>query len=87
MTQDDYVLGRSVGDSVRLAKTFYFSLTKVLFLDLLSNTRLPISYRVLIAHRLDTEHLLWKLHGSYELHLDIVVTENMKIAELGTGTA
>lgn len=27
MTQDDYVLGRSVGDSVRLAEIRYLSLT------------------------------------------------------------
>ncbi|KAJ5766036.1 uncharacterized protein N7511_003652 [Penicillium nucicola] len=53
MTQkDDYVLGRGVGDSVRL----------------------------------DAQHLLWKLHRGFELHPDIAVTENMKIAELGTGT-
>ncbi|KAJ5471346.1 hypothetical protein N7530_008703 [Penicillium desertorum] len=54
MTQkDEYVLGRGIGDSVRL----------------------------------DAQHLLWKLHTGYELHPDITVTENMKIAELGTGTA
>ncbi|KAJ5649244.1 uncharacterized protein N7484_002967 [Penicillium longicatenatum] len=53
MTQDDPVLGRSIGDSVRLY----------------------------------AEHLLWKLHRGYELHPDIEVTDNTKIAELGTGTA
>lgn len=37
--------------------------------------------------RLDAQHLLWKLHRGYELHPDIPVTENMRAAELGTGTA
>jgi hypothetical protein len=38
-------------------------------------------------NRLDAQHLLWKLHRGYELHPHIPVTEYMKIAELGTGTA
>lgn len=37
--------------------------------------------------RLDAQYLLWKLHTGFELHPDIPVVENMKIAELGTGTA
>ncbi|PYH42145.1 uncharacterized protein BP01DRAFT_418236 [Aspergillus saccharolyticus JOP 1030-1] len=36
--------------------------------------------------RLDAQHLLWKLHTSYELHPAISVTDDMKIADLGTGT-
>ncbi|KAJ5094349.1 hypothetical protein N7456_010210 [Penicillium angulare] len=37
--------------------------------------------------RLDAQHLLWKMHNGYELHPRIPVTENLKIAEIGTGTA
>ncbi|KAJ5873461.1 uncharacterized protein N7473_013334 [Penicillium subrubescens] len=50
---DDYVLGRSIADSIRL----------------------------------DAQHLLWKLHTGYELHPAIPITSDMKIAEVGTGTA
>ncbi|KAJ5484096.1 hypothetical protein N7539_005892 [Penicillium diatomitis] len=50
---DDYVLGRSISDSIRL----------------------------------DAQHLLWKMHTGYELHPGIPVTDDMKIAEVGTGTA
>ncbi|KAJ5237744.1 hypothetical protein N7489_007835 [Penicillium chrysogenum] len=37
--------------------------------------------------RLDAQHLLWKLHRGYELHPRIPVTSDMKVAEIGTGTA
>ncbi|KAJ5345235.1 hypothetical protein N7452_003239 [Penicillium brevicompactum] len=37
--------------------------------------------------RLDAQHLLWKLHKGYELHPAIPITKDMKIADLGTGTA
>ncbi|KAJ5086211.1 hypothetical protein N7532_010982 [Penicillium argentinense] len=37
--------------------------------------------------RLEAQHLLWKLHKGYELHPQIPITDNMKIAEVGTGTA
>ncbi|KAJ5114214.1 hypothetical protein N7456_002748 [Penicillium angulare] len=36
--------------------------------------------------RLDAQHLLWKMHKGYELHPLIPRTDNMKIAEIGTGT-
>ncbi|KAJ5959111.1 uncharacterized protein N7479_006261 [Penicillium vulpinum] len=36
--------------------------------------------------RLDAQHLLWKLHSGFELHPDIPIQEDMKIADLGTGT-
>ncbi|PWY84763.1 hypothetical protein BO70DRAFT_334628 [Aspergillus heteromorphus CBS 117.55] len=37
--------------------------------------------------RLDAQHLLWKLHTGYTLHPQIPVRADMKVAELGTGTA
>jgi hypothetical protein len=37
--------------------------------------------------RLDAQHLLWKLHNGYELNPKIAITPDMKIAEIGTGTA
>ncbi|RAH81239.1 hypothetical protein BO86DRAFT_102959 [Aspergillus japonicus CBS 114.51] len=49
---DDYILGRSITDSVRL----------------------------------DAQHLLWKFHKGYELHPEIPVRNDMKIADLGCGT-
>ncbi|KAJ5919133.1 hypothetical protein N7466_010076 [Penicillium verhagenii] len=36
--------------------------------------------------RLDAQHLLWKLYKGYNLHPAISATEDMKIAEIGTGT-
>lgn len=42
---------------------------------------------LLTDQRLDAQHLLWKLHKGYELHPAIPITMDMKIAELGTGTA
>lgn len=41
---------------------------------------------LLEANRLDAQHLLWKLYNGYTLHPDIPVTDDMKIAEMGTGT-
>ncbi|QMW30366.1 hypothetical protein G4B84_005701 [Aspergillus flavus NRRL3357] len=35
---------------------------------------------------MDAQHLLWRLHTGYILHPRIHVTDNMKIAKLGTGT-
>ncbi|KAG9250124.1 uncharacterized protein F5Z01DRAFT_753977 [Emericellopsis atlantica] len=37
--------------------------------------------------RLDAQHLLWRLHQGYLLHPSISVTRDMRIAEVGTGTA
>ncbi|KAF5855631.1 hypothetical protein ETB97_008854 [Aspergillus alliaceus] len=37
--------------------------------------------------RLEAQHLLWKLHKGYDLHPHIPIKRDMKIAELGTGTA
>ncbi|KAJ2968170.1 hypothetical protein NQ176_g9310 [Zarea fungicola] len=37
--------------------------------------------------RLDAQHLLWKIHLGHLLHPSIKVTENLKIAEIGCGTA
>ncbi|KAJ5992118.1 hypothetical protein N7451_007842 [Penicillium sp. IBT 35674x] len=67
MTHNDYILGGSIGDSERLAKTRYCDLTFV--------------------HRLDARDLLWNIYKGYELHHEIAVIENMKNAELRTGTA
>ncbi|KAJ5524096.1 hypothetical protein N7494_010746 [Penicillium frequentans] len=53
MTQDDYILGRSIGDSVRV----------------------------------DTQHLLWETYKDDELHPELTVIENMKIAKPEKGTA
>ncbi|KAJ6013220.1 hypothetical protein N7540_007811 [Penicillium herquei] len=36
--------------------------------------------------RLDAQHLLWKLYNGYTLNPEIPITEDMKIAEIGTGT-
>ncbi|KAJ5946124.1 hypothetical protein N7454_002963 [Penicillium verhagenii] len=36
--------------------------------------------------RLDAQHLLWKLYKGYDLHPAISATDDMKIAEIGTGT-
>ncbi|KIM93704.1 hypothetical protein OIDMADRAFT_46112 [Oidiodendron maius Zn] len=36
--------------------------------------------------RLYGQHLLWKLHQGYLLHPSITRTENMKIADIGSGT-
>ncbi|KAE8351606.1 S-adenosyl-L-methionine-dependent methyltransferase [Aspergillus coremiiformis] len=43
--------------------------------------------RIFDSVRLDAQHLLWKLHKGYELDPRIPITDDMKIAELGTGTA
>ncbi|KAJ5383364.1 hypothetical protein N7517_001275 [Penicillium concentricum] len=53
MTEDGYILGRTIEDSVRL----------------------------------DAQHLLWKLHTGFTLLPNIPIMENMRIADLGTGTA
>ncbi|KAJ5287869.1 hypothetical protein N7478_003555 [Penicillium angulare] len=37
--------------------------------------------------KISPEHLLWKMHQGYELHPKIPLTQDMKIAEIGTGTA
>jgi hypothetical protein len=42
--------------------------------------------RKLTIHRLDAQHLLWKLHNRYTLHPAISKSDHMKIAEVGTGT-
>ncbi|KAF9888042.1 hypothetical protein FE257_009306 [Aspergillus nanangensis] len=36
--------------------------------------------------RLDAQHLLWRIHTGYILHPQIPITDNMRVAELGTGT-
>ncbi|XHG05978.1 hypothetical protein AWENTII_009191 [Aspergillus wentii] len=36
--------------------------------------------------RLDAQHLLWKLQTGYALHPDIPIKDDMKIADIGTGT-
>lgn len=67
-SEDDYVLGRNLADSVR-----YFP-------------PIPSCASKLISIRLNAQHLLWKFHTGYELHPDIPVNDEFKIAELGTGT-
>ncbi|RDA94322.1 hypothetical protein CP533_3771 [Ophiocordyceps camponoti-saundersi (nom. inval.)] len=37
--------------------------------------------------RLDAQHLLWIMHLGYVLHPDIPIREDMKIADIGCGTA
>lgn len=67
---DDYVLGRDISDSIRYGDSSW-----------------PKQYREkLILHRLDAQHLLWKLHNRYTLHPAIPKSDHMKIAEVGTGT-
>ncbi|RAQ78275.1 hypothetical protein COH21_012898 [Aspergillus flavus] len=46
----------------------------------------PLGRNIFHSVRLDAQHLLWRLHTGYILHPRIHVTDNMKIAELGTGT-
>ncbi|KAJ6151650.1 hypothetical protein N7470_007247 [Penicillium chermesinum] len=75
--EDDYVLGRGIVQSVR---------------SVYSCQSLPISnagasVKKSNKTRLDAQHLLWKLHRGYELHPLIPIKDDMKIAELGTGTA
>jgi hypothetical protein len=36
--------------------------------------------------RLDAQHLLWRLHTGYTIHPDIAIKQDMRVAELGTGT-
>ncbi|KAL2862418.1 class I SAM-dependent methyltransferase [Aspergillus lucknowensis] len=38
------------------------------------------------AVRLESQHLLWKLHTGYTLHPSIPITDDMSIADLGPGT-
>ncbi|KAJ5513019.1 hypothetical protein N7463_002571 [Penicillium fimorum] len=45
------------------------------------------SVRILMRNRLDAQHLLWKLHNGIALLPDIPIMEDMKITDLGTGTA
>ncbi|PFH59830.1 hypothetical protein XA68_11848 [Ophiocordyceps unilateralis] len=42
---------------------------------------------VIESVRLDAQHLLWTMHQGHVLHPDIPIRDDMKIAELGTGTA
>ncbi|KAL5357094.1 S-adenosyl-L-methionine-dependent methyltransferase [Aspergillus floccosus] len=46
----------------------------------------PLGRNIFHSVRLDAQHLLWRLHTGYILHPRVPVTDNMKIAELGTGT-
>ncbi|KAF7620894.1 hypothetical protein AFLA_006188 [Aspergillus flavus NRRL3357] len=46
----------------------------------------PLGRNIFHSVRLDAQHLLWRLHTGYILHPRIHVTDNMKIAKLGTGT-
>ncbi|CAG7917985.1 unnamed protein product [Penicillium olsonii] len=82
MTQtDDYVLGRGIADSIRLA-----SPVSVLGSTKYPNLKMAIAL-ILVMIRLDAQHLLWKLYRGHDLHPLIPMTDGMKIAELGTGTA
>ncbi|CAG8028543.1 unnamed protein product [Penicillium olsonii] len=82
MTQtDDYVLGRGIADSIRLA-----SPVSVLGSTKYPNFNMAIAL-ILVITRLDAQHLLWKLYRGHDLHPLIPMTDGMKIAELGTGTA
>ncbi|KAG2421785.1 hypothetical protein HFD88_005761 [Aspergillus terreus] len=46
----------------------------------------PLGRNLFHSVRLDAQHLLWRLHTGYLLHPRVPVRDNMKIAELGTGT-
>lgn len=71
--EDNYILGRGMAASIRFVSLFLFYISQV--------------QKQLTRIRLDAQHLLWKLHTGYELHPQIPVTSDMKIAEVGCGTA